>query len=81
MAPQQQIYTVDQCMARLRQVREDAEREQSLEPIQKFFDGLTAYVRRFNPDKNALANWARLQSLWQAHLDSWYLEFQKEIQK
>ncbi len=74
-----EAYTVETCMKRLKQVREDAEKEQSLRPVQVFFDGLTAYIRRHNPDKIALQNWARFHSLWQAHMDSWYLEFQKKV--
>jgi hypothetical protein len=70
-------WSIDMCLARLRKCKAEAEQAQSLEPIRKMFAGLTDYVTRHNPNATALANWARMYALWDAHLEPWYREFKE----
>ena len=72
--------SIDKCLNRMRRAKAECEQSRSVEPIHKMFSDLETYVRCHNPDKTALANWARMHQLFDAHFDKWYRAFKSEVQ-
>lgn len=74
-------FTTDQIIARCRAAQKQAIASHSREAISNMFKSINEYFKTRISDRVAQRNWALFWTLWDAHFDQWYIQFQNQLNK
>ena len=75
-----QIWSVESCLRRLRELKAECESKRSALPVEQFFKELHDKLKA-EPGDIADKNHLRIQNLWSAHFDEWYVREKESEEK